>query len=97
MAGRRRSSRRSSSSWDPSKRDPYFYLGNTMAHSHSFMIVGLFHPPIAKVATKKGADPRTPMLPGIDQRVAHHSARVPTLKTVGDDRAVALAGFGLDA
>ena len=50
---------------DPSKRDPYFYLGNTMAHSHSFMIVGLFHPPIAKPGRKK-AEPDAPMLPGID-------------------------------
>lgn len=32
---------------DTSKRDPYFFLGNTKAHSHSFMIVGLFHPPKA--------------------------------------------------
>jgi len=30
---------------DPSKREPYFYLGNTKAHTRSFMIVGLFHPP----------------------------------------------------
>ncbi|MFW6087505.1 MAG: hypothetical protein ACODAG_09900 [Myxococcota bacterium] len=30
---------------DPGKRDPYFFLGNTKAHSRNFMIVGLFHPP----------------------------------------------------
>jgi hypothetical protein len=51
---------------DPSKREPYFYLGNTMAHSHSFMIVGLFHPPIAKAVGKKRPDPGAPRLPGID-------------------------------
>ncbi len=31
---------------DPSKRDPFLFLGNTKGHSQSFMIVGLFHPPI---------------------------------------------------
>lgn len=50
---------------DPTKRDPYLYLGNTKAHSHSFTIVGLFHPPIAKPAPeRRGAD--VLKLPGID-------------------------------
>jgi hypothetical protein len=31
---------------DPSKREPFLFLGNTKGHSQSFMIVGLFHPPI---------------------------------------------------
>jgi hypothetical protein len=50
---------------DPTKREPYFYLGNTKAHSHSFMIVGLFHPPIATPPRlKKGSEALK--LPGID-------------------------------
>ena len=51
---------------DPSKRDAYFYLGNTMGHSQSFMIVGLFHPPLPPVSTrKKGREASLP-LPGVD-------------------------------
>lgn len=30
---------------DPTKRDPYLFLGNTKAHSRNFMVVGFFHPP----------------------------------------------------
>lgn len=33
---------------DPSKRQPYLFLGNTKAHSQNFMIVGLFCPPNEK-------------------------------------------------
>jgi hypothetical protein len=36
---------------DPSKRDPFLFLGNTKGHSQSFMIVGLFHPPIEPAPT----------------------------------------------
>lgn len=45
---------------DAAKRQPYFFLGNTKAHSRSFMIVGLFHPPVVKRETL----PATPLLPG---------------------------------
>jgi hypothetical protein len=33
---------------DESKRDAYFFLGNAMAHPTSFMVVGIFHPPLPK-------------------------------------------------
>lgn len=33
---------------DPATKDPYFYLGNTLAHPQSFFIVGLFTPPAKK-------------------------------------------------
>jgi hypothetical protein len=49
---------------DPTKRDPYFFLGNTKGHSQSFMVVGLFHPPLKK-PTLKAIPTATPMLPGI--------------------------------
>ncbi|MBX3127059.1 MAG: hypothetical protein KF718_10100 [Polyangiaceae bacterium] len=42
---------------DPSKRDPFLFLGNTKGHSQSFMIVGLFHPPI-EPAPKVAEPPR---------------------------------------
>jgi hypothetical protein len=47
---------------DPSKREPYFFLGNTKMHPQNFMIVGLFHPPksgMAQSATK-GASMKLP-------------------------------------
>lgn len=44
---------------DPSKRDPYFFMGNTMAHPQNFMIVGLFHPPKATARASKKKPPRT--------------------------------------
>jgi hypothetical protein len=50
---------------DPSKRDPYFFLGNTKGHSHSFMVVGLFHPPLTRPTTTNEVASATPMLPGI--------------------------------
>jgi hypothetical protein len=31
---------------DATKREAYFFLGNTKEHSKSFMIVGLYHPPL---------------------------------------------------
>lgn len=49
---------------DPSKRDPYFFLGNTKGYSHSFMIVGLFHPPRKEEKMPKAAEPLK--LPGFD-------------------------------
>ena len=30
---------------DQTRRDPYFFLGNTLAHPANFMIVGLYYPP----------------------------------------------------
>lgn len=33
-------------STDSSKRDVFFFLGNTAAHPHNFMVVGLFTPPL---------------------------------------------------
>ncbi|HVY46475.1 MAG TPA: hypothetical protein VHB21_11380 [Minicystis sp.] len=33
---------------DPKQRDPFLFLGNTLAHPQNFMIVGLFHPPIER-------------------------------------------------
>jgi len=33
---------------DPDRRDVYFFLGNTKAHSHSFSVVGIFYPPIVR-------------------------------------------------
>lgn len=42
---------------DPSKRDPFLFLGNTKGHSQSFMIVGLFYPPI-EPAPKVAEPPR---------------------------------------
>jgi hypothetical protein len=57
---------------DPSKREPYFYLGNTKAHTRSFMIVGIFHPPkppatpaFASARARKKT-PASMKLPGID-------------------------------
>lgn len=32
---------------DPTKKDIYFFLGNTKEHSSNFMIVGFFFPPLA--------------------------------------------------
>jgi hypothetical protein len=48
---------------DPAKRQPYFFLGNTKAHSRNFMIVSFFHPPNPKEEKKK-TKPTTAMLPG---------------------------------
>lgn len=48
---------------DPSKREPYFFLGNTKAHSNRFMIVGLFHPP--RRGAIRSASPAEPLLPGL--------------------------------
>jgi hypothetical protein len=31
---------------DPTKRDPFLFLGNTKGHSQNFMVVGLFYPPL---------------------------------------------------
>lgn len=45
---------------DSSKREPYFFLGNSKAHSHTFSIVGLFHPPLQS----KPKESATPRLPG---------------------------------
>jgi len=50
---------------DSTKREPYLFLGNTKAHSQSFMIVGLFHPPIEKTPGPARPHP-TLKLPGID-------------------------------
>lgn len=33
---------------DPTRRDAYFYLGNTAPHPQNFMVVGLFTPPKGK-------------------------------------------------
>lgn len=35
---------------DTTKREAYLFLGNSLPHPTSFMIVGLFHPPIVPVA-----------------------------------------------
>lgn len=40
---------------DPTKRDPYFFMGNTKAHPQNFMIVGLFHPPKLGSRSSKAA------------------------------------------
>lgn len=40
---------------DPSRHEPYFFLGNTMAHCRSFMIVGVFGPPRELPAKPKAA------------------------------------------
>jgi len=49
---------------DPTKREPYLFLGNTKQHSQSFTIVGLFHPPIASAPTSKPSS--SLKLPGFD-------------------------------
>jgi hypothetical protein len=42
---------------DPTKREPYFFLGNTKEHPQSFMIVGLYYPPKpAEKLSKTDAD-----------------------------------------
>lgn len=33
---------------DPTRKDAYFFLGNTLAHPANFMIVGIYYPPIPK-------------------------------------------------
>jgi len=43
---------------DLSKRDAFLFLGNTKAHPHNFMIVGILSPPHEKPA-------KQPLLPGI--------------------------------
>ncbi len=49
---------------DPSKRDPYFFLGNTKMHPQNFMIVGLFHPP--KAEPPKPTKGESMKLPGFE-------------------------------
>ena len=39
---------------DESRADTYFFLGNTAAHPASFMVVGLFYPPLAKKISDGG-------------------------------------------
>jgi hypothetical protein len=51
---------------DPEKREPYFFLGNTMAHPQRFMIVGLFHPPKHEPPKPKKAEQGSLLLPGFD-------------------------------
>ena len=48
---------------DLTKRDTYFFLGNTLAHPKSFMIVGFYWPPLKKA--KDLDEPKQPGLPGI--------------------------------
>jgi hypothetical protein len=38
---------------NPETREPYLFLGNTKAHSHNFMAVGLYYPPREQVKAKK--------------------------------------------
>ncbi len=50
---------------DSTKREPYLFLGNTKAHCQSFMIVGLFHPPVEPPAIAKPVSASL-KLPGFD-------------------------------
>ncbi|WP_437755831.1 hypothetical protein [Sorangium sp. So ce1389] len=49
---------------DPGKRDPYFFLGNTKAHSNSFMIVGLYYPARDVQKSKRPPETGTLKFPG---------------------------------
>jgi hypothetical protein len=52
---------------DASKRQPYFFLGNTKPHPQSFMAVGLYYPPCSDGhSKKKGPEAATLKLPGFD-------------------------------
>lgn len=53
---------------DASKRQPYFFLGNTKPHPQNFMVVGLYYPPRPDLHAKKkkGPEGTTLKLPGID-------------------------------
>lgn len=55
---------------DPEKKDAYLFLGNTLAHPKSFMIVGFYYPKLVQPEPEKKAKTAAPSsqqgLPGIE-------------------------------
>jgi len=43
---------------DLERRDPYLFLGNSLAHPRSFMVVGLFYPPLLPAPTIEVPQPQ---------------------------------------
>lgn len=52
---------------DPEKKDVYLFLGNTLAHPQSFMIVGFYYPKLLRAkGEKRGVRSSQQGLPGIE-------------------------------
>ena len=49
---------------DPTKKDAYVFLGNTLEHPRSFMVVGFYYPTKRKKGPERPSDPQI-RLPGI--------------------------------
>lgn len=52
---------------DQTKKDAYFFMGNTKPHPQSFSIVGLYYPPRAKPPSSRAKRHQTLSLPGLDE------------------------------